>query len=416
MCPLPGPAWFRGPALVLSQPSSTTRERDPVQQDCYPVSGRARAREIRFNLPHPPPRIRLSARIAMESTYGVGINNRYALFLDEEGEESEQALLEASLAAQKIVDNNLKAQAAAAAVPVVTKGPKDAKPAATTDPKKAPAHMNPKNNNLNHRRDDKENRRFEGKRVLDARKAPDAPRENNEERTNRRNNRDAPDGERRNQFDGERRGPYDSSEGGRGRGRGSRGAPGTGRGMERGGPRGNGGGRGGPGGRGGKRDFDRKSGDDRTSGVKHVDKREGGGSHNWGTFEDEIKAVDDKNNVSTEENPAEAGVERSGDDNAEDQIPREEEPKTMTLDEWRASQDAKKNAPRFNLRKAGEGAAATEANWKKTYAYKKEKESAMDDEDEEDQELYPQRVNRQRRVLDIEFNFTTEQGSRGGPG
>ena len=29
----------------------------------------------------------------MESNYGVGINNRYALFLDEEGEENEEALI-----------------------------------------------------------------------------------------------------------------------------------------------------------------------------------------------------------------------------------------------------------------------------------------------------------------------------------
>ena len=31
-----------------------------------------------------------------------------------------------------------------------------------------------------------------------------------------------------------------------------------------------------------------------------MDKREGGGSHNWGTFEDEMKAEEDKNNVSTD--------------------------------------------------------------------------------------------------------------------
>ena len=36
------------------------------------------------------------------------------------------------------------------------------------------------------------------------------------------------------------------------------------------------------------------------SGVKPVEKREGGGSHNWGTFEDEMKAEEDKNNVSTD--------------------------------------------------------------------------------------------------------------------
>ena len=29
----------------------------------------------------------------MESSYGVGINNRYALFIDEEGEENEDALI-----------------------------------------------------------------------------------------------------------------------------------------------------------------------------------------------------------------------------------------------------------------------------------------------------------------------------------
>lgn len=34
--------------------------------------------------------------------------------------------------------------------------------------------------------------------------------------------------------------------------------------------------------------------------------------------------------------------------------PREEEPLTMTLDEWKAMQ-IKKDQPKFNLRKAGEG-------------------------------------------------------------
>ena len=33
-------------------------------------------------------------------------------------------------------------------------------------------------------------------------------------------------------------------------------------------------------------------------GVKPVDKKEGGGSHNWGTFEDEMKAEEDKANTS----------------------------------------------------------------------------------------------------------------------
>ncbi len=31
-----------------------------------------------------------------------------------------------------------------------------------------------------------------------------------------------------------------------------------------------------------------------------MDKRDGGGSHNWGTYEDEMKAEDDKANVSAD--------------------------------------------------------------------------------------------------------------------
>merc|ERR1712087_714594 len=97
------------------------------------------------------------------------------------------------------------------------------------------------------------NARFEGKRVLDARKAAEGPRE---ERNNLRNQ----DGNqmRRSDDDGE----------GRGRGRG----------IGRGRGRGEGGGRGrmdGGVGRGGKREFERKSGDART-GVKAEDKRGGG--------------------------------------------------------------------------------------------------------------------------------------------
>ena len=52
----------------------------------------------------------------------------------------------------------------------------------------------------------------------------------------------------------------------------------------------------------------------------------------------------------------------------------------MTLDEWKAQQ-AKKDGPKFNLRKAGEG-SDLDPKWKKTYAYKKERETHEDDEDE----------------------------------
>ena len=136
-----------------------------------------------------------------------------------------------------------------------------------------------------------------------------------------------------------------------------------------------------------------------SSGIKAVDKREGGGSHNWGTFEDEIKAEEDKN-VSIDEatgEPKEGGAGEEGRPQrrerpqrvltkeeeealAAEQAAREEEAKQMTLDEWKAAQ-GKKDGPKFNLRKAGEG-SDIDPKWKKTYAYKKERE-VNEDSDEE---------------------------------
>ena len=120
------------------------------------------------------------------------------------------------------------------------------------------------------------------------------------------------------------------------------------------------------------------------SGVKSVDKREGGGSHNWGTFEDEMKAEEDKNNTSVDEGNAEKAEngeakEKEGGENANAE-PKEDEPKTLTLDEWKAQQ-GKKETPKFNVRKAGEG-SDMDPKWKKGTAYKKEKENPDDEDDE----------------------------------
>ena len=52
----------------------------------------------------------------------------------------------------------------------------------------------------------------------------------------------------------------------------------------------------------------------------------------------------------------------------------------MTLDQWKAQQ-AKKEGPTFNLRKAGEG-YENDPKWKKTYAYKKDVLTQEDEEDE----------------------------------
>jgi len=87
----------------------------------------------------------------------------------------------------------------------------------------------------------------------------------------------------------------------------------------------------------------------------------------------------------------------------------EEEEKQMTLDEWKAKQ-AKKEGPKFNLRKAGEG-SDVDPKWKKATIYKKENEEE-DDEEEEEAVVYLQRSTRQKK-LDINFTFA-DQGGRGG--
>jgi len=95
-------------------------------------------------------------------------------------------------------------------------------------------------------------------------------------------------------------------------------------------------------------------------------------------------------------------------------VPSEnEDSSTLTLDEWK-SQQTKKTETQFNIRKAGEG-SEMDPKWKKTYAYKKEKEENEDDDEEN--EIYLQRVHRQKKVVDIKFNFAdlnrSGAGSRG---
>lgn len=88
----------------------------------------------------------------------------------------------------------------------------------------------------------------------------------------------------------------------------------------------------------------------------------------------------------------------------------------LTLDEWRALRGSKQK-PQFNIRKAGEGEDPSQ--WKKMYELSKKGEGDDDDEDDE-YELaeYPQRVGRQKHVLDIDIHFSDARrggrGSRGG--
>ncbi|XP_060731425.1 SERPINE1 mRNA-binding protein 1-like [Tachysurus vachellii] len=147
-------------------------------------------------------------------------------------------------------------------------------------------------------------------------------------------------------------------------------------------PRGRGGGRGGRGGRGrgigrtdgfdsrGKRDFDRHSGNDRSS-QKADEKRGGAGSHNWGNTKEEaselLQSAAPEAPVEGEE-PA-APVDSENKQNEVEEV-KDEGPKEMTLDEWKAMQNKERAKVEFNIRKPNEG---DEGQWKKGYVLHKSK-------------------------------------------
>merc|ERR1719282_1659316 len=123
---------------------------------------------------------------------------------------------------------------------------------------------------------------------------------------------------------------------------------------------------------------------------------------------------DETNNTSVEEPPQDGEAAENKEEGAvEEREPVNDEPKTLTLDEWKAQQSKeKKDAPKFNVRKAGEG-ADIDPKWKKATSYRKE--NVEESEEEEEEEIvYLQRANRQKKVTDINFTFADE--SRGGGG
>merc|ERR1712130_546059 len=100
---------------------------------------------------------------------------------------------------------------------------------------------------------------------------------------------------------------------------------------------------------------------------------------NWGTFEDDVPKEGEEANTTVDSEGKEevAAVEEEPKapreltaEELEAKLAREEEEKQMTLDEWKAKQ-AKKEGPKFNLRKAGEG-SDVDPKWKKATIYKKE--------------------------------------------
>ncbi|XP_019936529.1 SERPINE1 mRNA-binding protein 1 isoform X2 [Paralichthys olivaceus] len=162
--------------------------------------------------------------------------------------------------------------------------------------------------------------------------------------------------------------------------------------------RGGGGGRGARGGRGrgvarsdgfdsrGKREFDRHSGSDKSS-LKGEEKRGGSGSHNWGTVKDELNELDQSTN--TEENPEGEEHPPADSENKENEVEevKEEGPKEMTLDEWKAVQDKERAKVEFNIRKPNEG-----ADWNKGFVLHRSKAEVKKDDliDPEVEEPKPQ--------------------------
>ena len=117
---------------------------------------------------------------------------------------------------------------------------------------------------------------------------------------------------------------------------------------------------------GGKREFDRRSGSDK-AGVKPTEKREGFGKNNWGNYSEDAETTQ---NETTDQPNNEEELDHTNEE-IENVEPVEEEPKVLTLEEYRKQEQEKRLVPKFNIRKPGEGDTQ---QWKKGYVLKKEEE------------------------------------------
>ncbi|XP_048056002.1 SERPINE1 mRNA binding protein 1a isoform X1 [Megalobrama amblycephala] len=186
--------------------------------------------------------------------------------------------------------------------------------------------------------------------------------------------------------------------------------------------RGRGGPRGGRGGRGrgvgrtdgfdsrGKREFDRHSGSDRSS-LKAEEKRGGSGSHNWGTVKDELSELDQSNvTEDTPEGEEHPPADSENKENEAEEV-KEEGPKEMTLDEWKAQQDKDRAKVEFNIRKANEG-----TDWKKGYVLHKSKAEDASADDAAGDHHFRRPANDITSQLEINFGDLGRPGrGRGGP-
>lgn len=390
----------------------------------------------------------------MENTYGIGVTNRYALFLDDaedplevlKVQEQEKEARKKTKLSEK--ENKGKTETKGKTAQVARKGIKETQNVKTVESGKSKEVPTPVDKKENQDSNKKPTQRSTDRSERNVKFAA----ESREERNNRRNREDRPtapaDFNSRDARD--RDGPRPDSDvrqrgrgSGRGLGRGGRSSRGSGRGYDS----------------RGKREFDRQSGSDKT-GVKPVDKREGGGAHNWGNHRDDIEhasstgstciqnhlpfrelntshSSEDQHDWAADKPEGESQPTTESADTKETDVavgaggdaaeqenapPVEEEPRELTLDEYKALK-GNRQKPTYNLRKAGEGEDLTQ--WKKMYALKK-KEGEEEEEEEEEYDVsdYPQRVGRQKHLLDIDIHFADSRrgtrgrgrgGGRGGP-
>ncbi|KAH9523375.1 Plasminogen activator inhibitor 1 RNA-binding protein [Bulinus truncatus] len=358
----------------------------------------------------------------MDHQYGIAVNNKYAIFLDEDEDPLEVLSRQEEQAKNKKKDEGEKksSKSKQKKTPVTeTKAKVPEPPVVKKEEKIVPARQSERGGRggANRNREPHEIRDNEGGEKRPPRRQ--GPKENREVRVGDENVppefRERPEsGFRRREDRGDREGGFGGE---RGRGRGGRG-----RGRARG-ERGFGGPRGGFGERGDrKREFDRHSGTDKT-GVKPIEKKEGGGSYNWGNFKDDLEEPAPQNESNEWANQAEPGSENPElNESAEgEQAPEEDpQPQEMTLDEWKALQTQNKPKADFNIRQAGEGEDTTK--WTKGREYHKKHEEEDDEEEEEsDEEDEDDRHTRGKQLVTdirITFNDTPRRGRgrRGGRG
>lgn len=101
--------------------------------------------------------------------------------------------------------------------------------------------------------------------------------------------------------------------------------------------------------------------------MKAFEKRDGSGSYNWGTAQDELAASEEQQQggfgtpKEINDTPAEDSQEvheegaASGNDDSENKENIEAEAQQITFEEYKKQQEEKRSKPQFNLRKANEG-------------------------------------------------------------